>query len=97
MKRTTEEILAEFGIRLRSTASGDHHTTCPRCSHQRRKKSQPCLSVTVKADGILFHCWHCGWSGGSGGRTMPKAQPAERPNRPSYSDLQRRGWSAWRR
>lgn len=98
MTRTTEEILAANKIRLRSTAVGDHHTTCPECSHLRKKKSQPCLSVTVKPDGVVWHCHHCNWSGGSkdGERPQRSVQPT-RPKRPTYGDLQRRGWSAWRR
>ncbi len=95
--KTTEEVLTEHRIRLRSTALGDHHTTCPQCSHLRKKKSQPCLSVTIKPDGVVFHCHHCGWSGGGGGTDKPASKPREAPKRPTYADLQRKGWAAWRR
>ncbi|MBN9453846.1 MAG: toprim domain-containing protein [Bosea sp.] len=55
------------GIRLRSWAQGNHKTTCPRCSHLRKKKTDPCLSVTVFADRVRWQCHHCGWTGGAGG------------------------------
>ena len=30
----------------------------------KRKKNDPCLSVTVKHDSIVWMCHHCDWSGG---------------------------------
>ena len=50
----------ENGIYLRNT-SGQEKTTCPKCSHQRRKGSDPCLSVNI--DEGVWHCHHCGWKG----------------------------------
>lgn len=99
MRRTTEEILAEHRIRLRSTQLGDHHTTCPQCSHRRRKKSQPCLSVTITAEAVLANCWHCGWKGGWSfdGKTTPQRAAGPARPRQTYADLQRKGWRAWRR
>ena len=43
------QILHEERIDLRSTASGMHATTCPECSHKRKKHNQrkPCLSVKI--------------------------------------------------
>jgi len=43
---------------------GEHRTLCPRCSSNRRKKHDRCLSVRMQNDGAVFHCWHCDWSGG---------------------------------
>jgi twinkle protein len=37
-------------------------TKCPKCSHERKKKSDPCLSVNI--DKGLYNCHNCGWSGG---------------------------------
>ena len=51
----------EYGIELRSS-SGQEKTKCPQCSHQRKKGSDPCLSVNID-DGI-WKCHHCGWKGG---------------------------------
>lgn len=36
---------------------------CPQCSDQRKKKNDPCLSVTVEGNRALFSCWHCSWQG----------------------------------
>jgi len=59
------QALEEEGIRLRNETPGDHKTTCPQCSTQRRNKKDPCLSVTVENDGgAVWNCHHCGWSGG---------------------------------
>lgn len=55
------------GIRLRSWAQGNHKSVCPRCSHTRKKKSEPCLSVTVFAERVRWQCHHCQWAGGAGG------------------------------
>ena len=49
MTRESESLLG-YGIRLRSYAEGDHRTTCPECSHSRRKKSEPCLAVKIDVE-----------------------------------------------
>lgn len=58
------EQAAELGIDLRGHRIGDadFKTTCPRCSHARRKAKDPCLSVRLDRDGLLAHCFHCGWT-----------------------------------
>src|SRR3712207_3403311 len=71
------DILTANGIHLRSHATGDHKATCPRCSQDRRKRSDPCLSVKVEADGgATWLCHHCGWAGGD--------RPNERRPRREY-------------
>ena len=66
-------LLERHRIHLESTAPGRYHTTCPRCSKDRKSHHQKskCLGVTIKADGgVHFGCNHCGWTGpekGSGG------------------------------
>jgi twinkle protein len=59
------ERLLQFGIRLGSYAPGDRKVTCPKCSHARKNKTDPCLSVTVDEDGAhaVWNCFHCGWKG----------------------------------
>jgi twinkle protein len=37
------------------------HTTCPECSHTRKKQHEKCLSVNIQ-EGTWF-CHHCGWAG----------------------------------
>lgn len=46
-----------------STAHGgpEVKTTCPACSHTRKKAKDKCLNVNL-SDGV-YHCWHCGLSG----------------------------------
>jgi twinkle protein len=61
-----QDFLASENIRLRNYTVGAHKTTCPSCSHIRKKRSDPCLSVTISAgDDAVFHCHNCGHSGGS--------------------------------
>ncbi len=58
---TLADKLREHGIVLRR--EGNQKLTCPECSHLRRNKRDPCLSVTVSSDRALWHCHNCGWSG----------------------------------
>jgi len=51
---------ADLGIKLHKQ-TGQDNTLCPKCSHKRRKKKDPCLSVDI--DNGLYNCHHCGWSG----------------------------------
>jgi twinkle protein len=54
---------ADYGIQIPTTATGPEvQTTCPNCSHERRKKNAKCLSVNVEKGTWLCH--HCGWTGG---------------------------------
>ena len=88
MAPLSEQLLAH-GIRLRSYKAGDHRTTCPQCSASRRKKSDPCLSVTVADDGgAVWNCWHCNWAEGvQPEREEYQPRPRRRhakPQRPTY-------------
>ena len=79
---------------MRNWSVGNHRTSCPVCSHTRKKKKDPCLSVTVNGDGsIVFLCHHCDWSGwmGRGSERLkgkrrdfkpPKPEPPRPPRRP---------------
>lgn len=70
------EKLQEQGISLRSWRGGDHKTTCPRCSHTRKKKKDPCLSVTIEDDGgAVWKCHNCNWSGGIGAPQGTQPRP----------------------
>jgi len=63
---TVRELLNERGIRLNAYRAGaDVKTLCPQCSHTRKKKTDPCLSVTIDADdnGAVFRCHNCFWDG----------------------------------
>ena len=52
----------DFGIQINtSKTSGEYTTTCPECSHTRKKKNDKCLSVNL--DKNVWFCSHCGWKG----------------------------------
>jgi twinkle protein len=53
------EELRNLGIIIKS--GGSNKTTCPKCSHNRKNKKDPCLSVDIENG--LYHCHHCGWNG----------------------------------
>ena len=78
--------LAEQGIKLNTNQIGNHKTTCPKCSHTRKKKSDPCLSVKLDTHGgAVWKCHNCEWSGSiKGGSTFApnKAKAVKRPALP---------------
>lgn len=94
--------LAEHGIRIRNATVGNHKTVCPNCSHLRRKKGDPCLSVTVEADGrAVWNCHHCAWSGATGGEGYRPAMARRSYRKPAREDNPQRpesllGWFARR-
>ena len=53
--------LQDLGIDLRNRSAGQIKTRCPKCSHERKKKNDPCLSVNI-TDGN-FNCHNCNWHG----------------------------------
>src|SRR3546814_14757049 len=38
---------------------------CPQCSHQRKHKKDPCLSVSAVDGGLVWNCHNCGFKGGT--------------------------------
>lgn len=52
--------LQKLGIVIKRQ-SGSIKTKCPKCSHERKNKSDDCLSVNI--DEGLYNCHHCGWQG----------------------------------
>lgn len=51
------DLLTQHGIRLKHERIGNQKTICPKCSHLRHDKKDPCLSVTIKPDYSVF--WNC--------------------------------------
>lgn len=51
--------LRELGI----TADKSGKYTCPKCSAQRKNKTDKCLSVTYGQEAVLFKCHNCDFSG----------------------------------
>ena len=67
---------SDFGIDLNGRSGEEVKTTCPQCSHTRKKKNYPCLNVnTLKG---VWHCHHCGWSGGLGTGVINRSAPPSR-------------------
>lgn len=53
--------LSDLGIDVHRVRGGQGKVLCPKCSHTRKKKKDPCLSVNV-IDG-WFLCHNCDWKG----------------------------------
>ena len=51
---------ADLGISTKRS-SGAEKVPCPKCSHKRKKLSDPCLSINH--DDAVYYCHHCGWTG----------------------------------
>jgi twinkle protein len=72
------DFMAE-GIDVTHATGVETKTTCPKCSHTRKKATQKCLNVNLD-DGV-FHCWHCGW-GGKAPDSSAKHQPRVTQDKP---------------
>jgi|TARA_R110000782_G_scaffold103564_1_gene191015 twinkle protein len=57
-----QDKLRELNIQY-NRGHGSYRTTCPECSHTRRNKTQPCLSVTIDEAGAVWNCHHCSYNG----------------------------------
>lgn len=66
--------LIRLGIDLKNKWSGDLKTTCPKCSHTRKKVKDPSLSVNI--DEGVWNCHHCGWSGSVNQYVRPEPRKA---------------------
>lgn len=72
--------LIKLGIKIKKQ-SGEYKTTCPKCSHTRKNKTDECLSVNITRG--LYNCHNCGWSG-----TVNKFSSKPTYIKPVESDLQ---------
>ena len=72
-------MLASVGADV-NAFTGSRMFHCPECSHQRKKKTEKCLSVRADADGFAFRCHHCGWKGGSRTRYVVANRSASPPS-----------------
>ena len=85
MRLSARERLEREGVQMRDWRPGNHRAACPKCSPGRKKKKDPCLSVTVNGDdSIVFHCHHCDWSGwmGKGSDRLKGKRRDFRPRKP---------------
>lgn len=71
------ERLIERGVRSPSFHDGSRKMLCPRCSHTRKNRKDPRMTITIDADGAVWNCHHCGWSGG-----LPQRDSRDRRSRP---------------
>lgn len=53
--------LSEYGIQVRHGSRGDVKVLCPKCSHTRKHRSDPCLSVNVEKG--VWNCHNCDFKG----------------------------------
>jgi len=60
MEKPNKTLLEELGIELKRDA-GTVKVKCPKCSHDRKKKNDPCLSVNI--DEGNYKCHNCDWKG----------------------------------
>lgn len=73
----------DLGIKL--TGKGNQQKTiCPKCSHTRKKKNDPCLSVNL-TNGV-YNCFHCGWTGNLKDRHYEKPAPVIELRKGLYSN-----------
>ncbi|WP_315792312.1 hypothetical protein [Bradyrhizobium sp. SZCCHNRI1002] len=57
--KTARDILNEMKIDERPARNGVFMTTCPDCSHKRKKKRDRCLAVKIDSLGVRWFCHHC--------------------------------------
>jgi twinkle protein len=55
------EDYSKYHIKVGSKTRGEVATLCPKCSHTRQKKNDPCLKVNL--DKGCWKCWNCQWAG----------------------------------
>jgi twinkle protein len=72
-----KQELSEIGITVRPS-SGHTKAKCPKCSHTRKNKTDPCLSVDI--DKGLYNCHNCGWSGNVKFKAKPDYVIPEKEN-----------------
>lgn len=68
----------DFGIIIGENATENVKVICPKCSSERKKTKEPCLSVHVEKG--VWNCHNCGWSGSLGSGTY--VQPEKKYNKP---------------
>ena len=78
---------SDYGIIIKKNR-GQIKTRCPKCSHDRKKKSDPCLSVNI--DEGVWNCHNCGWKGSLNKNKFMREEvfvkPNVKPQLSKYSD-----------
>ena len=73
---------AHFKIDLGGRSGREIPTTCPQCSHTRRKAKSRCLSVNTE-EGVWL-CHHCDWRGTLKTGEESKSRPPKRMIKPHF-------------
>ena len=76
------KTFADFNIDLGSRTGVEVQTTCPRCSHTRKKSKVRCLSINT-VEGVWI-CHHCDWRGSLKSGEESRSQPPKRPVKPRF-------------
>ena len=87
---STQKTFRDYGIDAPGVGTGQYYTTCPSCSHTRKKKNDKCLSVNY-ADGT-WNCHHCGEF--SGRLPQQKVEIPMRHSQPQPAADDIAGWPA---
>lgn len=84
MGKTNRDLLEDLGIELRGVRDVGK-VKCPKCSHTRKKKNEPCLNVNI-TDGT-YKCWNpgCEFKGSVAKRDEPE-KPAKNYNVPKFNN-----------
>lgn len=80
-----------LGIDLRGYTRGQRKVLCPKCSHTRRhNRNEPCLSVNLDGEVLVWRCHHCGWYGPQSGDVPKGAAPRDYGTRLRVEELEGR-------
>lgn len=63
MSKSNKELLSDLGISVEKIHGNSGKTTCPKCSKDRKKKNDPCLSVDIEKGVYNCHNPGCGFGG----------------------------------
>jgi twinkle protein len=78
MSKMIDDLVRQ-GISLKNYSVGAHKTTCPRCSHTRKDKKDPCLWVNIKeVNHAMWKCHNCVWTGAAGDVAGHRDEPQKR-------------------
>jgi len=69
----------DYRIAIPAGYVGQYRTTCPECSHSRKKQGVHCLSVNI--DEGVWNCKHCGWAGSLHEEFVPPVVQRKSPNK----------------
>lgn len=76
------KTFSDFDIDLGGRSGVEVQTTCPQCSHTRKKSKARCLSVNT-VEGIWL-CHHCGWAGSLRSGPDTPSRPPKRRVKPQF-------------